>query len=91
MEYYWVAIGFIGQTMFTARFVIQWLASERARESVIPTLFWYFSLAGSMLLLSYAIFRRDPVFILGQSCGFIVYLRNLYFIKLRRQPPASST
>ncbi len=80
----WIAIGFIGQVCFSMRFIVQWIATERQKQSVIPVLFWYFSIAGSALLLSYAIYKKDPVFILGQSFGFIVYLRNLYFVNKGR-------
>jgi len=79
----WVALGLAAQVVFSARFVVQWLASERAGASVVPTAFWYLSLSGSALLLVYAIHRRDPVFILGQGMGFLIYLRNLHL--LRRQ------
>lgn len=81
----WIAIGLCGQALFSARFILQWLASERAKRSIIPIAFWYFSLAGGLTLLAYAIHRRDPVFILGQSVGTFVYLRNLYLIKTGRQ------
>ncbi len=77
----WLIIGFIGQTIFASRFLIQWIVSERASKSVIPNIFWWISLAGSMVLLSYAIHKQDPVFIVGQSCGFLIYSRNLYLIK----------
>jgi lipid-A-disaccharide synthase-like uncharacterized protein len=77
---FWIILGFVGQIFFTMRFVVQWIATETKKKSVVPTLFWYFSIAGSILLLSYAIYRKDPVFILGQSFGIIVYVRNLYFI-----------
>lgn len=77
---FWIVIGLAGQLFFTLRFLIQWISSERKRESVVPILFWYFSIIGSLLLLMYSIHRRDPVFILGQSFGSIVYFRNLYFI-----------
>jgi len=77
---FWLIIGFAGQFFFTMRFVVQWIATERKKESVIPVMFWYLSMLGSLFLLSYAISRKDPVFILGQSFGFIVYFRNLYFI-----------
>jgi lipid-A-disaccharide synthase-like uncharacterized protein len=80
----WLIIGFLGQAMFTMRFLVQWISSERQRRSVIPAAFWYFSLAGGVVLLSYAIHRRDPVFILGQSAGAVIYLRNLYFIRRDR-------
>jgi lipid-A-disaccharide synthase-like uncharacterized protein len=77
----WIAIGFLGQALFSARFIVQWLASEKARRSVVPTAFWYFSLAGSAVLLTYAIQRADPVFIVGQATGLAIYLRNLYLIR----------
>ena len=70
----WIVIGFLGQALFSARFFVQWLASERVKRSVIPTAFWYFSLAGGVTLLAYAIHRQDPVFIAGQGLGLVVYL-----------------
>ena len=76
----WLGVGFLGQAMFFLRFFVQWITSERKGRSVIPVTFWYFSLAGALLLLSYAIYRLDPVFILGQCFGFLVYGRNLYLI-----------
>jgi len=76
----WLAVGFLGQALFAARFLVQWIVSERRRESVVPTSFWYLSLAGAAILLAYAIWRRDPVFILGQAFGFVVYTRNLSLI-----------
>ena len=78
----WVILGFVAQAFFTMRFVVQWIASERARQSVIPIAFWFFSIGGGVLLLIYALYRRDPVFIAGQGLGLIVYIRNLYFILL---------
>ena len=81
----WLAVGFIGQGLFSARFLVQWLQSERMRRSVIPVAFWYFSLAGGVTLLAYAIWRQDPVFIVGQGAGLVVYARNLYFIWRERQ------
>lgn len=80
----WLAVGFLGQALFSARFIIQWLASEKQRKSVVPLAFWYFSLAGGLVLLAYAIYRRDPVFILGQAFGALIYIRNLYFIYRER-------
>ena len=80
MDQLWLGIGLLGQAMFSARFLIQWIASERRRESVIPVPFWYFSIAGGVILLAYAIYRLDPVFILGQCAGVFIYVRNLYFI-----------
>jgi lipid-A-disaccharide synthase-like uncharacterized protein len=72
--------GFAGQALFSARFIVQWLASEARKQSVIPLAFWYFSLAGGLFLLIYAILRHDPVFILGQAAGLVVYVRNLVLI-----------
>jgi lipid-A-disaccharide synthase-like uncharacterized protein len=80
-EALWVLIGLIGQLLFTARFLVQWISSERARRSIIPMAFWYFSIGGGLILLSYAIYRRDPVFILGQSMGLVIYLRNIWLIR----------
>lgn len=77
----WLVIGFAGQALFTARFLVQWLASERARKSIVPLAFWYFSLGGGLTLLAYALYKRDPVFIVGQATGTFIYLRNLYFIR----------
>ena len=81
MNKIWLGIGFFAQLMFSARFLVQWLASERAGKSIVPLLFWYLSIGGSVLLLLYAIHRKDPVFILGQSMGILIYTRNLYLIR----------
>jgi lipid-A-disaccharide synthase-like uncharacterized protein len=80
----WLIIGFTGQVLFSMRFLVQWLQSERMKRSVIPVAFWFFSIAGGLALLSYAIYRRDPVFILGQAGGLLIYTRNLYFIRQER-------
>jgi lipid-A-disaccharide synthase-like uncharacterized protein len=80
----WLGIGFVGQAVFASRFIVQWIASERKQRSIIPDVFWYLSLIGSTVLLSYAIHLRDPVFIAGQSFGLLIYLRNIYFIKYRQ-------
>ena len=77
---WWVFLGFVAQGLFTMRFLVQWIASERAGRSVIPLAFWWLSIGGGLLLLVYALYRRDPVFILGQAFGVFVYLRNLQFI-----------
>jgi len=77
----WLLVGFFGQFLFSMRFLIQWIHSEKNKKSLIPVAFWYFSLAGGITLLTYAIYRGDPVFILGQGLGLFVYLRNLVFIK----------
>jgi lipid-A-disaccharide synthase-like uncharacterized protein len=82
---YWLVIGFVGQIAFGARFVIQWLVSEKKGESTIPITFWYCSIIGSVILLTYAIHREDPVFILGQSLGSVIYIRNLILIDRKRK------
>ena len=74
--------------MFTGRFLVQWIASERAKKSVVPILFWYFSMGGGLILLAYAIYRKDPVFVLGQSLGVFIYARNLWLIRRERQANA---
>jgi lipid-A-disaccharide synthase-like uncharacterized protein len=83
----WVAVGFLGQALFTSRFLVQWITSERAGRSVTPVAFWYFSLLGGLVLLSYALYRRDPVFIAGQAAGLVVYIRNLQMIARERRAP----
>lgn len=87
-EFWWVAFGLLGQLMFTGRFLVQWIASERAKKSVVPVIFWYFSMAGGLILLAYAIYRRDPVFVLGQSLGVFIYARNLWLIRRERRADA---
>jgi lipid-A-disaccharide synthase-like uncharacterized protein len=82
---FWLVVGFVGQALFSMRFILQWVKSEREGRSVIPLAFWYFSLAGSLVLLAYAVHRRDPVFILGQAGGIVIYLRNLFLISRERQ------
>jgi lipid-A-disaccharide synthase-like uncharacterized protein len=77
---YGILVGYVAQGMFAMRFVVQWIASERAGRSVVPTAFWVFSIGGGVMLLGYAIYRRDPVFIIGQAFGVFVYLRNLQFL-----------
>ena len=81
----WIVIGFVGQALFSMRFIVQWIASERLKCSIIPQAFWYFSLAGGVTLLAYAIHKQDPVFIAGQGLGLVVYIRNLYLIRSGRQ------
>jgi len=85
MNKLWLGLGFFAQILFSARFLVQWLASERAGKSIVPLLFWYLSIAGSGLLLAYAIHRKDPVFILGQSMGIFIYSRNLYLIRREKK------
>jgi lipid-A-disaccharide synthase-like uncharacterized protein len=80
----WVAIGFLGQLCFSMRFLVQWISSERLGKSVIPIYFWYFSLMGGLILTAYAFHRRDPVFLLGQSMGLVIYVRNLVLVYRER-------
>ena len=77
----WLTIGLLGQSLFFMRFLFQWIASEKAGQSIIPNVFWYFSIGGSLVLLSYAIWRQDPVFIIGQSTGLFIYFRNIALIR----------
>ncbi|MDX2159369.1 MAG: lipid-A-disaccharide synthase N-terminal domain-containing protein [Hyphomicrobiaceae bacterium] len=79
-ELIWLAVGFVAQLMFSMRFIIQWIASERARASIVPEVFWYFSVAGGALLFAYAVYRLDPVFMLGQGSGLLIYARNIHLI-----------
>ena len=76
---YWLALGLLGQLLFSGRFLVQWIASERRKTSVVPRSFWYLSIGGGATLLGYAIYKQDPVFILGQSAGLLIYARNLWF------------
>ena len=87
---WWVMLGFFAQAFFTARFAVQWIASERAGRSVIPVTFWWCSIGGGLLLFVYALYRRDPVFILGQAFGVFVYLRNLQFVLRDKKPGAAA-
>ena len=80
----WVGVGFLGQTLFTSRFLVQWITSERIGRSVTPVAFWYFSMLGGLVLLAYAIHRHDPVFIVGQAAGLLIYARNLQMIAHER-------
>ncbi len=82
---WWVLLGLVAQFMFTMRFVVQWIASERAQRSVIPFAFWTFSLGGGTLLLVYALYRKDPVFIAGQALSTFIYIRNLQFALRERR------
>jgi lipid-A-disaccharide synthase-like uncharacterized protein len=77
----WLVVGVTGQLMFTARFLVQWLASERAGRSVVPVLFWWFSIAGSLIVLAYGIHKLEPVIIIGQLPGTVIYSRNLWLIR----------
>jgi lipid-A-disaccharide synthase-like uncharacterized protein len=88
---WWIVLGFVAQGLFTMRFLVQWIASERAGRSVVPMAFWVFSIGGGVLLFAYALYRRDPVFILGQGLGVFIYLRNLYFVLRERGQAAPIT
>jgi lipid-A-disaccharide synthase-like uncharacterized protein len=81
----WVAMGLLGQVLFTGRMILQWLTSERARRSVVPVGFWWMSLAGASMLLAYFVWRRDIVGVLGQSAGWMIYSRNLWLIYRRSE------
>ncbi len=85
MDRFWLALGFVAQAIFASRFIVQWIASERAKESIVPVSFWILSLIGGILLFSYAIWRKDPVFIVGQGCGLFIYSRNLYLIYRKKK------
>tara|TARA_A100001011_G_scaffold297489_1_gene310200 strand:+ start:335 stop:670 length:336 start_codon:yes stop_codon:yes gene_type:complete len=87
----WLIIGFLGQLFFSARFIVQWIYSEINKKSIIPLAFWFFSILGGLTLLAYAVHRKDPVFILGQSAGLLIYARNLYFINKQNRINVSLT
>lgn len=89
-ELIWLIIGFTGQALFSGRFILQWLMSEKQKKSVIPVGFWYLSISGGLTLLAYAIHKRDPVFIMGQLFGVFVYARNLYFISQTKPENAAA-
>jgi lipid-A-disaccharide synthase-like uncharacterized protein len=88
VELVWIAIGLTAQALFSMRFLVQWVATEKARASIIPETFWYFSFAGGAMLLAYAIYRLDPVFIIGPATGLVIYARNIYFIWLGKRAPS---
>jgi len=87
-ELIWILTGLGGQLLFMLRFLVQWVVSERAHRSIIPVAFWWLSIGGAAILLAYALWRRDPVFILGQSMGFLIYARNLWLIHAERREGA---
>ena len=88
-EHVWLAVGLLGQAFFSMRFLVQWIVSERKKESVIPVSFWFFSIGGGLTLFAYALYRLDPVFILGQGAGLFVYSRNLYLIRRKERLAAA--
>lgn len=81
----WLIVGFLGQIFFSARFILQWIYSEINKKSIIPLGFWFFSILGGLTLLSYAIYKKDPVFITGQATGLFIYGRNLYLINKKNK------
>lgn len=89
-ELWWLSVGFTGQVLFGSRFIVQWIVSERRGESVVPRAFWYLSIGGSLMLLTYAIWRVDPVFILGQATGCFIYVRNLVLLGRSDNPRGSA-
>ncbi len=89
MDKIFLYIGLFGQLCFSMRFIIQWIYSEKAKKSVIPVAFWYFSLSGGIILLIYAIYHRDPVFIMGQAPGVFIYSRNIYLIHKNKKEEVS--
>jgi lipid-A-disaccharide synthase-like uncharacterized protein len=85
-EHLWMGVGFLGQAMFSARMLLQWIASERRKRSVVPRAFWYCSMMGGITLFAYAIYKSDAVFIVGQGAGIVVYARNIYLIHQNQEP-----
>lgn len=83
----WMSVGLLGQLLFSGRFLVQWLASEQARRSIVPNAFWYLSIAGGLVLLLYACWRRDLVFIIGQGSGLFIYARNVYLLRVHGAQP----
>ena len=81
----WVLFGFFGQFVFAMRFIVQWIISEKRKESVVPLSFWYLSICGGIILLIYAVYKKDPVFVIGQGSGLIVYIRNLMLITKKKE------
>lgn len=86
----WLVLGLIGQTIFSGRFLLQWIYSEYKRRSVIPMAFWYASIIGALLLLCYACYKKDPVFIVAQTSGLLIYLRNLQMRRRGKKAPAAA-
>jgi len=84
----WIVLGFAAQGFFFMRFIVQWIATERARRTVLPISFWYFSIGGAILLLIYSLHRQDPVFIFGYALAMVIYIRNLYFARKKGAVPA---
>ncbi|RDS83140.1 hypothetical protein DWU98_06625 [Dyella monticola] len=87
----WLVLGLIGQAVFSGRFLLQWVYSEIKRRSVVPMAFWYASIIGALLLLCYACYKKDPVFIVGQAGGLLIYVRNLHLRRRPRKEPATES
>ena len=87
----WVVLGFLGQACFGCRMLVQWIWSERVKKSVIPIYYWYFSIAGALIIFTYAIHRRDPVFVIGQFFGLFIYVRNVMLMKRRHVDTTAAT
>jgi lipid-A-disaccharide synthase-like uncharacterized protein len=87
----WVLFGFLGQAIFASRFIFQWIASEKKKESFVPLSFWYLSICGGIVLLIYALYKQDPVFAVGQASGLIVYVRNLMLIAKKKERDVKDT
>lgn len=85
LDLIWLGVGLFAQLMFSMRFLVQWISSEKARKSVMPVAFWWFSIMGGLLLLAYGVYRGEPIIILGQAFGVIVYSRNLWLIHVERK------
>lgn len=85
LDLVWLGVGLFAQLMFSARFLVQWIRSEQAQKSVVPVAFWWLSIAGGLLLLAYGFYRGEPVIILGQAFGVVVYARNLWLIHAERR------
>ena len=81
----WELVGFGGLLVFSSRFIVQWIASERRKESVIPISFWYLSIVGSLCLLGYALSRSDPIFVLSYLFNGLIYVRNIYFVYRKKR------
>lgn len=91
IDHVWLVLGLAGQAVFGGRFVVQWIASERRRQSHVPIVFWWMSLLGGAITLAYAIHKKDPVFIIGQGSGLVVYIRNLMLIYRAQRRTAAAT
>lgn len=90
-QMFWLTVGFTGQILFGSRFIVQWIVSERAGRSIVPRVFWYLSIGGSLMLFTYATYRLDPVFMVGQGAGCFIYFRNLVLLDRAKGEGDAST